>query len=65
MPACLPVLFPRGLLLIAFAFWVSARLYRTGCLPFCVLAALGGLVPSALPGLGPSAFFLPDAGHSV
>ena len=32
---------------------------------FCVIVALGGFVPSALPGLGPSAFSLPDAGHSV
>ena len=64
-PACRPVLFPRGLPLIAFAFWVSARLFRTGCLPFCVLAALGGFVPCALLGVRPPAFSVPDAGHSV
>ena len=64
-PACLPVLFLRGLPLIAFAFWVSARLFRTGFLPFSVLAALGGFVPCALPGLRPPAFSVPAAGHSV
>ena len=65
MPDCLPALPLLGFLSVAFAFWVCSRLYRTGCLLFCVLVALGGFVPSALPGLGPSAFSLPDAGHSV
>ena len=45
MHACLPGLSPLGFLLIAFAFWVSVRLYRTGCLPFCVPPALGGFCP--------------------
>ena len=54
VPACLPALPLLGVLLIAFAFLVFARLYRTGCLPFCVLVcALGGFAPGALTGLGP------------
>ena len=65
VPARLPALSPLGFLLFAFAFWVSAWLYRSGCLPFCVPAALGGFVPSALPGLRPPAFSWPHAGHSV
>ena len=66
--ACLPARppYPRSVfLLIAFTFRVSAWLYRTGCLPFCVLVALGGFDPSALTGLGPPASSMPGAGHSV
>ena len=65
MPARMPALSPLGFLLFAFAFWVSAWLYRTGCLLFCVLVAFGGFVPSALPGLRPPDSSMPDAGHSV
>ena len=35
-----------------------------GCQTVCASGG-GGFVPSALPGLGPSAFSMPDAGHSV
>ena len=62
VPACLPALFPLGFLLFAFALCVFAWLYWTGCLLFCVLVALGGFDPSALPGLGPPAFSMPGAG---
>ena len=65
VPACLPALPLLGVLLIAFAFLLFARLFRTGCLPFCMLAALDGFAPGALAGLGPPAFSVPGTGHTV
>ena len=65
VPACLPALPLLGVILIAFAFLVFVRLYRTGCLPFCLLAALGGFAPGAIAGLGPPASSLPDTGRTV
>ena len=65
MPACPPVLPMLDGLLFAFAFLVFALHSRTVCLPFCVLAALGGFAPVAHTGLGPLAFSLHDPGHPV
>ena len=66
VPDCLPGLFLARFSLVCLRLLGSpAWLYGTGCLLFYVLVALGGFVPSALPGLGPSVFSLPDAGHSV